>query len=91
MNVADPNRAIYCDSNCGPVFGGSIVKEGEKWIRGDIRVADNGNVNTDNVSNLCDAYKHPSYLFGSREAFFFLAGIHKFQIEEIEVFQRLLK
>ncbi len=30
MNVADPNRAIYCDSNCGPVFGGSIVKEGGK-------------------------------------------------------------
>ena len=35
MNVVDPNRAIYCDSNCGPVFGGSIVKE---WLRGDIRM-----------------------------------------------------
>ena len=56
----DPNRAIYCNSNCGPVFGGSIVKEVEKWIRGDIRVADNGNVNTDNVSFLGDAYKHLS-------------------------------
>ena len=74
MNVADPNRAIYCDSNCGPVFGGSIVKEGEKWLRGDIRVADNGNLNTDNASFLGDAYKHPSYLVGSREAFFFLAS-----------------
>ncbi len=52
-------------------------------------MADNGNVNTDNASFLSDAYKHPSWLFGSREACFFLAGTHKFQIEEIEVFQRL--
>ncbi len=35
MIQADPSKAIYCDSNCGPLFGGSIVKEGEKWIRGD--------------------------------------------------------
>ena len=60
MNEADPNWAIYCDTKCGPVFGGSIVKEVEKWIRGDIRVAGNRNVNTDNISFLCDAYKHPS-------------------------------
>ncbi len=89
MNVADPNRAIYFDLNCGPVFGGSFVKEGEKFINGDIRVVDNGNLNTDNASFLGDAYKHPSWLFGSRETFFFLAGTQKFQIEEIEVFQRL--
>jgi len=60
MNVSDPNRAIYCDSNCVPVFGGSIVKEDEKFINGDIRVANNGNVNTDNISFLGDAFKHPS-------------------------------
>ncbi len=52
-------------------------------------MADNGNVNTDNISFLGDAYKHPSYFFGSREAFFFLAGTHKFHNEEIEDFQRL--
>ncbi len=52
-------------------------------------MADNGNVNTDNISFLDDANKYPSYLFGSREAFLFLAGTHKFKIEEIEVFQRL--
>ena len=52
-------------------------------------MADNGNVNSDNISFLGDAYKHPSWLFGSREAFFFLAGTHKFQIEGIEVFQML--
>ena len=60
MNVADPSKAIYCDSICRPVFGGSIVKEGEKWLRGYIRVADKGSVNTDNVSFLGDAYKHLS-------------------------------
>jgi hypothetical protein len=48
MNISDPNRAIYCDS----VFGGSIVKECVKWLRGNIRVVDNGNVNTDNASFL---------------------------------------
>jgi hypothetical protein len=89
MNVSNPNKAIYCDSNCGPVFGGSIVKEGEKWLRGDIRVADNGNLNTDNASFLGDAYKHPSYLFGSNVTYTFLAGSQRFQIEEIEVYQRL--
>jgi hypothetical protein len=41
------------------------------------------------VSALGDAYKHPSYLFGSKEAETFLAGTQRFQIEEIEVYQRL--
>ena len=58
-------------------------------LNGDIRVADNGNVNTDSVSVLGDAYKHPSYMFGSKEAYSFLAGSDKFQIEEIEVYQKL--
>ena len=86
INVTDPNRAIYCSSRHGPIFGGSIVKEGKKLIRGDIRVADNGNVNMESASFLGDAYKHPSYLFGSKEADSFLAGSYKFQIEEIEVY-----
>jgi hypothetical protein len=88
MNVSDPNKAIYCISRHGPIFGGSIVNEGEKWLRGDIRVANNGNVNTDSVSFLGDVYKHPSYLYGTKEAASFLAGTYKFQIEEIEVYQK---
>ena len=52
-------------------------------------MADNGNVNTDNFSFLGDAYKHPSYLLQSKEASSFLARTQKFQIEEIEVYQRL--
>jgi hypothetical protein len=86
INVSDPNRAIYCSSRFGPIFGGLIIEEGYKWVNGDIRVADNGNLNTDNGSFLGDAYKHPSYWLGANA---FLAGTQSFQIEEIEVFQRL--
>jgi hypothetical protein len=89
MNVSDPNKAIYCDSRYGPIFGGSYLKEVEKWLRGDIRVADNVNVNMDTFSFLGDAYRHPSYLYGTKETHSFLAGTQSFQIEEIEVYQKL--
>jgi hypothetical protein len=89
MNVTDPNRAIYCSSRYGPIFGGSIIREDTTFLNGDIRVANNGNVNMDNFSNLGNAYNHPSYLLESKEAASFLAGTLNFQIEEIEVYQRL--
>jgi len=89
INVSNPNKAIYCSSRFGPIFGGSILKEGKKLKRGDIKVSDNGNLNTDNFSFLGDAYKHPSYMFGTKEADSFLAGSQRFQIEEIEVYQKL--
>jgi hypothetical protein len=88
MNVLDPNRAIYCSSRHGPIFGCFIMKEGLKLLYGDIRVADNINVNTDNISFLDDAYKHLSYFVGAKETNSFLAGTHTFQIEEIEVYQK---
>jgi hypothetical protein len=87
LNVSDPNRAIYCSPRFGPIFGGSIIEDGKKMISGDIRVADNGNLNMDNVSFLGDAYKHPSYWLGANA---FLAGAQSFQIEEIEVYQKVL-
>jgi hypothetical protein len=89
MNVSNPNRAIYCSPRFGPIFGGSYLKEGKQLLNGDIRVADNGNLNTDSVSVLGDAYKHPSFLFGANETYSFLAGSQRFQIEEIEVYSRL--
>ena len=88
MNVSDPNRAIYCSSRFGPIFGGLIIEEGQKWVNGDIRVADNGNVNTDSISFLGNAYKHPSYFSGTKEANSFLAGSYKFQLDEIEVYKK---
>jgi hypothetical protein len=89
MNVSDSNRAIFCSSRFGPIFGGSFIREGTTFLNGDIRVADNGNVNMESASFLGDAYKHPSFLLGSKEANSFLAGSQKFQIEEIEIYQKL--
>jgi hypothetical protein len=79
MNVSNPIKAIYCSSRFGPIFGGSIVKEGKKLIKGAIRVADNGNVNMESVSFLGDAYKYSSYFLGVEEADSFLAGSYKFR------------
>ena len=89
INVSNANRAIHCSPCLGPILGGSYLEEGIKWLRGDIRVADNGNVNTDSVSVLGENFKHPSYLLGSEEANSFLAGSQRFKIEEIEVYQKL--
>ena len=86
MNVSDPNRAIYCDSNCGPVFGGSIVKEGEKWIRGDIRLANIKWIIFHFWAMLINIFHT---CLDQEKLFFFLAGTHKFQIEEIKIYQRL--
>jgi hypothetical protein len=71
INVSNLNKAIYCFSRYGPIFGGSYLKDGKQLINGDIRVADNVNVNTNNVTNLGDAYKHPSYFFESNETYSF--------------------
>jgi BTB/POZ domain-containing protein KCTD9 len=77
----DPNeyhRAIFCQSECGPSFGG---------------VHDNHIANDDNnamfgCSNLCFAYMHPQYEYGTNEAQSFLAGSHEFQLDEIEVYEK---
>jgi hypothetical protein len=75
----DPERnqyAIDCDSSYGPTFGGSIS------------IADNANTTMDSYSNLGWTYKHPQYEYGTDEAKTYLAGSYKFQLDEIEVFQR---
>jgi hypothetical protein len=75
----DPNRheyAIRCHPKFGPTFGF------------DIRIAYNSNTTMDNVSYLGACYKHPQYEEGTNEAQTFLAGSHKFQLDEIEVYQK---
>ena len=42
----------------------------------------------DSFSNLGWTYKHPQYAYGTNEAKSFLAGSHKFQLDEIEVYQK---
>ena len=39
-------------------------------------------------SDLGYSYKHPQYEDGTNEASTFLAGSHKFQLDEIEVYQK---
>ncbi len=71
----NPNRhewAIRCHSECGPTFGHDII------------IANNGN----SYSNLGCYYKHPQYAEGTYEAKKFLAGSNKFQLDEIEVYQK---
>ena len=77
----DPNEhkyAIYCNSQYGPSFGGGC----------DIIIGDNSNTTVNSCSNLCCAYKHPQYEYGTNEAETFLAGSFNFQLDEIEVYQK---
>ena len=77
----DPNQhdvAIYCDSKRGPIFG----------FGHDICLADNANITMDSHSRLGCTYKRPQYAQGTKEASTFLAGSHKFQLDEIVVYQK---
>jgi hypothetical protein len=42
----------------------------------------------DSHSNLSHTYSHPQYAYGTDEANSFLAGSHKFQLDEIEVYHK---
>ena len=70
-------RAILCNPHCGPAFGGLFP---------DFVIKTNSNLNETSFSDLCNSYEHPLYLKRSDEASSFLAGKHKFQTVEIEVF-----
>jgi hypothetical protein len=75
----DPRRhetAIYCHSSIGPSFGG------------DIFIANNSNTAMNSYSKLGYSYSHPQYAQGANEAKTFMAGSHKFQLDEIEVYQK---
>jgi hypothetical protein len=75
----DPTRSqfsIYCNPKCGPMFGN------------DICIANNSNTTMDSCSILGSIYQHPQYAKGTNEANTFLAGSHKFQLDEIEVYQK---
>jgi hypothetical protein len=77
----DPNRhtnAIGCHSDYGPSFGGFF----------DIKIANNSNTTMHSVSNLGKSYTHPQYAYDTDEAKTFMAGSFKFQLYEIEVYQR---
>ena len=70
--------AIRCNSEYGPTVGGGH----------DIFIANNANTAMDSYSYLGTTYSHPQYLEGTNEARAFLAGSHKFQLDEIEVYKK---
>jgi hypothetical protein len=65
--------AIYCNSECGPGFGGGR----------DIAVEDNCNANTCSFTSLGDAYTNDTELNG----WIVFTGSFNFQVKEIEVFE----
>ena len=80
MNI-NPNylhRAIYCDSRHGPIFGGGR----------DIQITNNSNTTMKSYSDLGFSYSHPQYACFTDEVQTFLAGSFKFQLDEIEVYQK---
>jgi hypothetical protein len=79
----DLNRHLYairCQPEYGPIFGGGFFY--------DIFISNNANTTMDSYSNLGDFFKHPQYAKGTNEAQTFLAGSYKFQLDEIEVYQK---
>ena len=85
MNVIDPTRAIYCDFNHGPIFGG----DAENYDSDDLHVVNNSNTNEESFSSLGRNFKHPEYKFSSKEADSFLAGSENFRLNEIEVYIKI--
>ncbi len=68
--------AIYCHSLCSPTFGD------------DINIAKNANTRKDSSTNFGHTYSHPQYEEDTNEAETFLSGSFKFQLDQIEVFQK---
>lgn len=67
-------RAIFCDSSLGPCFGSDII------------ISSDSNTNQTSYSNFGDSFKHKNYPAESEKAKNILAGSHKFQTIEIEVY-----
>jgi hypothetical protein len=76
VNQERHHEAICCNSSLGPTFGSGH----------DIRIANNANSTM--YSNLGLTYKHPQYSYFTYQAETFLAGSIKFQLDEIEVYQK---
>jgi hypothetical protein len=75
----DPDRhkyAIGCHSRYGPTFGNDVCIENK------------ANTEMECCSLLGHSYKHPQYAHGTNEAKTFLAGSYRFQLDEIEIYQK---
>jgi len=74
-------NGIACSFLDGPIFGGISGKR-------DIFISGKSNLKSTSYSKLGQSFIHPDYLEGSNKAKSFLAGSHKFQVEEIEVYTK---
>jgi hypothetical protein len=54
----------------------------------DIFIGNNANTTMHSHSELGSSYTHPQYAYETNEANTFLAGSHKFQLDEIEIYQK---
>jgi hypothetical protein len=68
------NYSIYCRSDCGPTFGGG----------NDLHISNSSNSTASCHSKLGHSYEHPQPDQGES----YLAGSPKFQLSEIEVYQK---
>ena len=75
MRQINTNKSIFCMSGYGPTFGGGH----------DIHIANNANTTMGSYSNLGIGYQHPQPSQGQS----YLAGSYKFQLSEIEVYEKL--
>ena len=77
IDSSKQDKAIVNSFEHGPIFG-----DGH-----DICIFNFPNKTSDNYSNLGTTFKHPQYAFETNEAKSFLAGSHKFQVSEIEIYE----
>jgi len=77
IKTIDANYSIWSNDEYGPGFGS-----------GDISIEDEADTSMKNYADLGGTYKHPKYLYQTKEAEKFLAGSFKFQLAEIEVYQK---
>jgi hypothetical protein len=68
----------YCNINYGPTFGNGHS----------LYISNNSHINKQSYSNLGTSYKHPEFIYGSKEIKEFLADSYNFQTDEIEVYQK---
>ena len=77
IKTIDANYSIWSNDEYGPGFGS-----------GDISIEDEADTSMKNYADLGGTYKHPKYLYQTKEAEKFLAGSFNFQLAEIEVYQK---
>jgi hypothetical protein len=77
MKCINSEQAIFCFNNVGPSFG-----------EYDLEIVNNSNTNSYSNSKVGNSYTKPDCAKRSNEVKSFLAGSHKFQVSEIEVYTK---